>query len=121
MVKDYISSAGIAVANFETTLAGEPYMGYPAFSSPVSLAVALQNVGFDLLLTANNHILDRGAKGLERTIDVLDSLGIMHTGSFKDSIQWKNNYPLIIEKNGFKLAFLNYNIAQILPKLNRLS
>ena len=107
-VKDYISSADIAIANFEVTLAGEPYGGYPSFSSPISLATALQNVGFDILVTANNHILDRGAKGMERTIDVLDSLGITHTGTFKDSTQWKKNHPLIIEKNGFRLAFLNY-------------
>jgi len=38
----------------------------------------------------------------------LDSLGITHTGSFKDSIQRETNHPLIIEKNGFKLALLNY-------------
>lgn len=107
-VKDYISAADLAVANLEVTLAGEPYTGYPTFSSPVSLAVALQDVGFDLLLTANNHILDRGAKGMERTVDVLDSLGITHTGSYKDLAEWEKNHPLIIEKNGFRLAFLNY-------------
>ena len=107
-VKDYISSADIAVANLEVTLAGKPYTGYPEFSSPVSLAVALKDAGFDLLLLANNHILDRGIQGLERTVNVLDSLEITHTGSFIDSIQWKNNYPLIMEKNGFRIAFLNY-------------
>ena len=107
-VKDYIASADIAVANFEVTLAGEPYTGYPAFSSPNSLAEALQDAGFDLFVTANNHIMDLGTKGLGRTIDVLDNLGITHTGSFKDSTRWKTSYPLIVEKNGFRLAFLNY-------------
>jgi poly-gamma-glutamate synthesis protein (capsule biosynthesis protein) len=107
-VKEYISSADIAVANFEVTLAGEPYSGYPAFSSPIALAVDLQDAGFNLLVTANNHILDRGAKGLERTLDILNNLGIAHTGSFKDSLSWRTNYPMIVEKNGFRLAFLNY-------------
>ena len=107
-VKEYISSADIAIANLEVTLAGAPYSGYPAFSSPVALAVALQDAGFDLLVTANNHILDRGATGLERTIDVLDSLGIAHTGIFKNLSQRKTSHPLIMEKNGFRLAFLNY-------------
>ena len=120
-VKNYISSADIAVANLEVTLAGEPYTGYPAFSSPVSLATALQDAGFDILVTANNHIMDRGQKGLERTIQVLDSLGIMHTGSFKDSAQWINNHPLMIEKNGVRLAFLNYtygtNISKAKPPI----
>ncbi len=107
-VKDYISSADLAIANLEVTLAGEPYTGYPAFSSPDSLVVALQDAGFDILVTANNHIMDRGAKGLDRTIDVLDNFGISHTGSFKDSTRWENNYPMMIEKNGFRLALLNY-------------
>jgi len=115
-VKDYISSADIAIANFEVTLAGEPYSGYPTFSSPISLAVVLQDVGFDILATANNHILDHGAKGMERTIDVLDSLGITHTGTFKDSTQWGKNYPLMIEKNGFRLAFLNYTYGTNMGK-----
>ena len=107
-VKDYISSAGLAIANLEVTFAGEPYTGYPTFSSPVSFAVALQDAGFDILTTANNHILDHGAKGLERTLEALDNLGIRHTGSFKDSTQYIENHPLKMEKNGFKLAFLNY-------------
>ena len=107
-VKDYISSADIAVANFEVTLAGEPYTGYPAFSSPLSLAVALKDAGFDIFVTANNHILDRGVKGLEKTLDALENLGIAHTGSFKDSRSRITNYPLIIERKGFRLAFLNY-------------
>ena len=107
-IKKYVSSADLAIANFEVTLAGEPYSGYPSFSSPNSLAVDLQEAGFDLFLTANNHILDRGAKGLENTLLTLEKLGITNTGTFRDSLQWRSNYPLIMEKKGFRLAFLNY-------------
>ena len=107
-IKDYISQADIAVANLEVTFAGEPYTGYPAFSSPQSLAVALQDAGFNLLVTANNHILDRGAQGLEQTLNTLENLDILYTGTFRDADDRKINYPLIINKNGFTLAFLNY-------------
>ena len=107
-VKDYISSADLAIANLEVTFAGEPYSGYPAFSSPVALAVALQDAGFDVLVTANNHILDRGVSGLESTLNILDRLGFSHTGSFEDAYQRNTSYPLMIERNGFRLAFLNY-------------
>ncbi|MDR2037513.1 MAG: CapA family protein [Bacteroidales bacterium] len=107
-VRDYISSADIAIANFEVTLAGEPYEGYPRFSSHSSFAVALKDAGFNVMTLANNHSLDRGKQGLERTIDELDSLGIIHTGTFKDSVSWKNEYPLILEQNNIKLAILNY-------------
>ena len=110
-VKDYISDFDVAFANFEVTLAGAPYTGFPQFSSHQSLAYALQDAGFDVLLTANNHALDRGREGIERTLDVLDSIGITHTGTFRDSAEWKANYPLIIEKNNFRLALLNYTYS----------
>jgi poly-gamma-glutamate synthesis protein (capsule biosynthesis protein) len=107
-VKEYISAADIAVANLEVTLAGAPYTGYPRFSSHRSLADALQDAGFDVLLTANNHILDRRKRGLERTLDILDSIGMPHTETFRDSAEWKAQYPLIVEKNDFRIALLNY-------------
>ena len=106
-VKDYISAADVAVANLEVTLAGAPYTGYPQFSSHQSLALALQDAGFDVLLTANNHILDRRKKGMERTLDVLDSIGMLHTGVFRNPEERDMRYPLIIEKNNFRLALLN--------------
>ena len=107
-VKETISSADLAIANLEVTFAGEPYTGYPRFSSPVALANALRDTGFDILLTANNHILDNGIRGLELTIDALAHLDFSYTGSFKDSTDRHHHNPLMIQKNGFKLAFLNY-------------
>jgi poly-gamma-glutamate synthesis protein (capsule biosynthesis protein) len=107
-VKDYISAAAISVANLEVTLAGKPYTGYPQFSSPGEIAAAVKDAGFNVLTTANNHTLDRYRRGLELTIDELDNMAISHTGTFKDSISWKTDYPLIIEKNNFRLAILNY-------------
>ena len=108
MIRDIVSSADIAVLNLEVTLAGEPYKGYPQFSSPDELALAAKNAGFDVFIQANNHALDRGKKGIERTIDVLDENSIIRTGTFKDSLQFELEYPLIIEKNNIRLAILNY-------------
>ena len=114
-IKKYISEADIAIANLEVTFAGAPYQGYPTFSSPVQLATSLQHTGFDVLMTANNHTLDHHVKGLERTIDVLDSLGIAHTGTFKDAASRQETYPLIIERKGIRLAFLNYTYGTNMP------
>jgi len=107
-IKEEISEADIAIANFEVTLAGPPYKGYPTFSSPAPLAVACHNAGIDVLVTANNHAADRGNKGVLSTIYRLDSLGIPHTGTFRDQTARDSLYPMIIEKNGFSLALLNY-------------
>lgn len=107
-VKDKITDADIAVVNLEVTLAGKPYRGYPQFSAPDEFAAELKNSGFDIFLTSNNHSLDRRKKGLERTIEVLDSLKVLHTGTFVDSIKRELYYPLMMIKNGIRIAMLNY-------------
>lgn len=107
-MKPYVASVDMAIANLEVTLAGRPYKGYPQFSSPDALAHTLKDMGFDALVTANNHCVDRGKKGLERTIKVLDSLQMPHTGTFKDSTSRAMEYPLMLYKNGFTIALLNY-------------
>jgi poly-gamma-glutamate synthesis protein (capsule biosynthesis protein) len=73
-VSNYIKKSDLSIANLETTLAGEEngYSGYPRFNSPDSLADALKNSGFDLISIVNNHTLDYGIQGFERTIGVLE-------------------------------------------------
>jgi poly-gamma-glutamate capsule biosynthesis protein CapA/YwtB (metallophosphatase superfamily) len=107
-IKDEISEADVAIANFEVTLTGAPYTGYPAFSSPAALAAACKKAGIDYMVSANNHAADRGKRGIISTINKLDSLGIPHTGTFLDPAQRDSLYPVIIEKNGLSLALLNY-------------
>jgi poly-gamma-glutamate synthesis protein (capsule biosynthesis protein) len=107
-VRPIISEAGIAIANFEVTLAGPPYKGYPQFSSPASLAVACRNAGIDCMVTANNHAADRGKTGIEGTINRLDSLGLPHTGTFLSQKSKEALQPLMIRKDGLSIALLNY-------------
>jgi poly-gamma-glutamate capsule biosynthesis protein CapA/YwtB (metallophosphatase superfamily) len=107
-IKSYINSADIAIVNLEVTLAGAPYSGYPRFSSPDNLAVEAREAGFDIFVNSNNHALDGGKKGFNRTLDVLDSLDIIHTGTFRNMKEKDLYYPLIIEKNNIKIALLNY-------------
>jgi len=107
-LKDTIASADFAIANLETPLGGEPYSGYPMFSAPDAFAEDLKKVGFDILVTANNHTVDKGRKGLERTLNILDSLNILHTGSFRDQQQHDSTTPLMIEAKGVKIALLSY-------------
>ncbi len=107
-ISPVISAADIAIGNLEVTLGGTPYKGYPAFSSPDALAVACRNAGFDILVTANNHAADRGTKGLVRTIRVLDSLGIAHTGTWVSGEARDSLSPLIICHDSMRLALLAY-------------
>jgi poly-gamma-glutamate capsule biosynthesis protein CapA/YwtB (metallophosphatase superfamily) len=107
-IKPILSEPDIAIANFEVTLGGPPYMGYPQFSSPPALAAACKNAGIDYMVTANNHAADRGKSGIAGTINRLDSLGIPHTGTFLNSASRDSLYPLMIKRNGFSIALLNY-------------
>ena len=103
-----IEAADIAVCNFETTLGGAPYTGYPQFCSPDAYAAAIRDAGFDIFLTANNHCLDRRSKGLIRTLDVLDSLGIQHLGTYRNQAERDSLYPFIVQLNNIRIALLNY-------------
>lgn len=107
-IQPYIASADLALANLEVAFGGTPYSGYPRFSSPPQIADALKECGFDVLFTANNHAVDMGKKGLENTLSYIDNLGFKYTGTFRDSTERANNYPLIIEANNIRLALLNY-------------
>lgn len=107
-VKAYIEDADFAIANLEVPIAGAPYSGYPNFSSPDALLDALKNAGYDVLLTANNHVVDRGASGMKRTIEQVQKRGFGYAGSYFDAMQKDTVYPLILQKNDFKIALLNY-------------
>jgi poly-gamma-glutamate capsule biosynthesis protein CapA/YwtB (metallophosphatase superfamily) len=107
-ISEELSDADYTIGNLEVTLAGPPYKGYPQFSSPDNLALSCKNAGMDVLVTSNNHSCDRGGNGIIRTVNVLDSLEILHTGTFLDSADRKRDHPLIIEDDCFRLAILNY-------------
>ncbi len=108
-IQTLIQNADISIGNLETTFGGKPYTGYPMFSSPPSLARALKEVGFDVLTTSNNHSADRSSKGIINTLDVLDSLGIAHTGSYRNKQDRITESPLILEISNSKIALLAYS------------
>lgn len=107
-VKNEIKKYDIAVANFEVTLAGPPYKGYPCFSAPDEYLQAALDAGFNVMLTANNHCCDTRAKGLERTIAMMDSLRVPHLGTYRNQKARNESYPFIIERNGIRIAMLNF-------------
>jgi len=85
-VEPEISSADLAIGNLETTLAGADrgFSGYPTFNTPDEFAQAAAGAGFDVLTTANNHVLDYGSAALADTVALLDAKGIMHAGAGQD-------------------------------------
>ncbi len=107
-IKSQIESADIAIGNLETTFAGSDigYSSYPTFNTPENLATDLKELGIDFLSTCNNHSLDKGYVGIERTIAQLDNIGIPHTGTF-NSVE-SSNQVVTLDVKGLKIAFLAY-------------
>lgn len=107
-IEPVVSTADYAVVNLETPVSGPPYSGYPCFNAPTEFVDALAAAGFDLFLTANNHTLDRGARGLRATVQNLDSRNLEHIGTYPDKESRISALPKIIDINKFKVGFLNY-------------
>ena len=106
-VKPLIAEADWAMANLETTLSADgDYSGYPRFSSPHELAAALKDAGFDIVTTANNHAMDRGVPGVNRTLEFLREQGLVTRGTYRSPEEAAE--PTIVERNHIRLGLLAY-------------
>ena len=109
---DYAAAADYAVANLETTLAGldngYAYSGYPCFNCPDEIAFDLQEAGFDMILTANNHCYDTRTVGLKRTVQTVRDLGLETLGTHASADDTKYTVQDI---NGIKVGMLCYSYA----------
>lgn len=106
-IRPYIESADFAAVNFEASLGGKPHTGYPCFSAPDAYALALADAGFDLFLLANNHILDRRDRGLLRTLDLLETLNIPHTGVYRSAQERDSLGAALFDVAGYRLGLVN--------------
>ncbi|MEG4493918.1 CapA family protein [Microcoleus sp. D3_18_C4] len=108
-VKSILSTGDWVIGNLETPLAGEDaggYTGYPLFNAPAQLADAAKKAGFNILTTANNHALDRGEKGVIRTIANLSDRKIASIGTATSAAAADRIF--ISTKNNISLAMLAY-------------
>lgn len=108
-IREQIAAADLAYINQETQMAEsmEP-SSYPMFNTPTEMAANLSELGFDIINLANNHMLDKGVKGLCETIDLLHKTeGISAvTGAYDH--QEKYGDPVVIEKNDIKFGFVGF-------------
>lgn len=109
-VKDKVLGADLAMVDQETILGGTVLgvSGYPVFNAPQEVGIAEAEAGFDVVLHANNHALDKGLEGIANTINFWESKypWVGYVGINKNAEH--QNALLYIEKNGIKFAVLNY-------------
>lgn len=126
-IRDQIDAADLRILNQETVM-GEPDMGYhlymgsagPIMNTPTALADSEARFGFNLILKATNHTLDRGYSGLAHELNYWKSaypnmpvVGVNNPdalGTSDDSQNYVDNV-YIYEQNGMKIGILNYTWA----------
>ncbi len=116
-VAPYISAADLAIINQETVIGGNELgiQGYPNFNGRTEMADALAKVGFDVVLGANNHILDQGVNPVIHMIRYFNThypqisvLGIHGSWEARDDL-------VIREVNGIRIAMINYTDLLNIP------
>ena len=109
-VKEEVQAADLAIVNQEVILGGTDLglSGYPTFNGAFEVGDALVNAGFDVVLHATNHALDKGKTGLLNCLDFWNKtypdvkiVGIYNSQKASENI-------CIYEKNGISVAILNY-------------
>lgn len=118
LVEPYFAEADYLVGNLETTFAGYGngrnsdvfgYSCFPHFNSPDEYAIQMKRSGFDMLTFANNHTYDSRFSGVKRTLNLLDSLGIDHTGAYRTAEE--ASMPKIVEIKGIRVGVCAYTFS----------
>lgn len=111
-IQKYLDQADLSYANLEGPVApdlGKP-SGFPQFNFPEKILPSLKESGFDVVSTANNHSLDKGAKGVRSTIKHLKKHKISYTGtvsSVKALEQKKETWWYVSKVGQKKVAWIS--------------
>lgn len=107
LARDVFDGDAVLFGNLETALSDGNAKREKAylFHAPPDAARHLADAGFDIVSTANNHILDTGAEALERTLAALDKYDIAHAGA---GLRAEPPAPAMVRRHGVALGFLAY-------------
>jgi poly-gamma-glutamate capsule biosynthesis protein CapA/YwtB (metallophosphatase superfamily) len=109
-INPVLNLGDVVIANIKTGFTGD---NTSPFSSPDEFAYALKFSGLNNCVMANLNTAYLDKSAMMRTKRALEIFDIHSTGAFTDNGMRNGNYPLIIERKGFKIALLNYaNISQ---------
>lgn len=108
--KELSQKADISILNQETILGGKSlkYSGYPAFNSPQEVGDAEADAGYNVILAATNHSLDRGVKGVKNTLEYWRTKHPNITVCGMHDSKEDEERIRVIELDKIKVAILNY-------------
>ncbi len=107
---DQIQGADIAVINQETILIDDRsrIASYPDFGTPIEMSDAISDAGFNVVLHASNHTMDRGVRGIYDTLSVWKNYFPDVTLLGINDSEEEANEIRVVEKNNISFAMLNY-------------
>lgn len=110
---DIFKAADLAVISQDTVLGGIELGATSTetgiFNTAVELADGMADAGINVVLAANNHIMDEGSAGLNTMMSYFSTkypnitlLGVNNSREAKDE-------PVYVETNNIKIAMINYS------------
>lgn len=110
---DIFKAADLAVISQDTVLGGIELGATSTetgiFNTAVELADGMADAGINVVLAANNHIMDEGSAGLNTMMSYFSTkypnitlLGVNNSREAKDA-------PVYVETNNIKIAMINYS------------
>ncbi|MEJ6694216.1 MAG: CapA family protein [Chitinophagales bacterium] len=108
-IRPVLNLGDIVVGNLGNSFAQEDdYLESGLQSIPSEYGIALKYAGFNLLMNANRSTVHQELDNWTANKDFLNDIHIAQIGSFKNEEDRTKRNPTIVEKNGIKVAFLNY-------------
>lgn len=109
-ITEDIQEADVAIVNQEVILGGTEIglSGYPSFNGPYEVGDALIKAGFNVILHATNHTLDRGKTAVLNCLNFWETKypEVAVLGSYSSQEAYDEIY--VYEQEGIKIAILNY-------------
>lgn len=115
LVQHELTEKDLLFGNLETVLSEsgtERKKRWVNTTPPEAGGNLLREAGFDILSVANNHTLDMGREGFEKTLEELETRGIAYVGGGRGDERLPG---LIVERNGIRFGFLAYTTGRFRP------
>lgn len=106
----YVNDVDYSVINMEGTLSKKNFSGYPCFRCPENI---IDDCGFDMFLTANNHSYDARSDGFYNTAYTLRNKNVDFIGT---RLNKDDKKYIIKDINGIKIGMVNYTYGDISDK-----
>jgi poly-gamma-glutamate synthesis protein (capsule biosynthesis protein) len=105
-VEEILKKYDLVTASLNTPVADKS-LGFTSktiYNSPIEILEMLEKLNVSVIATATNHAMDKNSKGIEQTIENIESTDLKQIGINKE----KRQEPIVISKNQINIGILSY-------------